>query len=70
MTDWVVRSIIKGVITEYPPTTETLARAEAINQNGTIADDLETDDGYTIRYLQMVLDGPDGDIAIVEIEPA
>ena len=50
------------------PMSETDARAEAINQNGTIADDFE-DDGYDIRYLQIVLDGPDGEVAIVEIEP-
>jgi len=66
---WLVRSTVHGVVDEQTGLTETEARAEAINQNGTIADDLE-DDGYAIRYVQVVLDGPDGDIAVVEIEPS
>jgi len=68
MTDFRVNSFVDGEWTYSDPMTETEARAEAINQSGTIADDLE-DDGYTIRYLQMVLDGPNGEVAIVEVEP-
>lgn len=68
MPEFRVNCFVEGVWTFSPPMTETEARAEAINQNGTIADNLE-DQGYTIRYLQMVLNGPDGGIAIVEVEP-
>lgn len=63
-----VRSMIDGLEEISEPMTETEARAEAINQNGTIADDLE-DDGYSIRYLQMVLDGPNGEVAVIDVEP-
>lgn len=64
-----VRTNINGVETVSEPMSETAARATAINQSDTIANELE-DDGYTIRYLQMVLDGPDGHEAIIDVEPA
>ena len=64
-----VRTNIQGVETISEPMSETAARAAAINQSGTIADELE-DDGYTIRYIQMVLDGPDGHEAVIDVEPA
>ena len=69
MADFCVNAFIDGEWTISDPMSETEARAEAINQNGTVADNLE-DAGYTIRYIQMVLDGPDGEVAIVEVEPA
>ena len=59
-----VRTNIQGVETISEPMSETAARAAAINQSGTIADELE-DDGYT-----MVLDGPDGHEAVIDVEPA
>ena len=69
MVDFQVRCTIDGHEEVSDPMSETDARAEAINQNGTIADDLE-DNGWTIRYIQMVLDSPEGKTAVIDVEPA
>lgn len=69
MADYQVSSFIDGVWTFYDPTTETVARADAINQNGSIHASLETN-GYSIRRLQVVMDHPDGRVAVVEVNPA
>ena len=68
MAEYVVNSFIDGEWEYTDPMTETEARAEGVNQNGSILADLERD-GYTIRYLQCVLAGPSGEVAIVEVEP-
>ena len=69
MADFQVRTLIDDVEVISEPMSETEARAEAVNQNGTIADALE-DEGWTIRYIQMVLDSPDGKVAVIDVEPA
>ena len=69
MPDFLVRCTKRDGITETEVLPETDAREEGINQYGSMAADLESD-GYVIRYIQIVLDHPNGDSAVIDLEPA
>lgn len=65
MSTTVVRKFINGEWVITDPMTSALAHV-------TLDESVDAlkDAGYTVRYQQVVLDGPNGEIAEVDVEPA